>query len=103
MDTFRIGRHVIEVSMSYTSSWSPWHLEAFKKQNRHVLGSAGIGYFMRVDSKSIYKMESTTYFNLKNKLGELQNEYDFYPAETEEELMFILNSPELQRQSDVED
>ena len=102
MDTFRIGKHVIELSMSYNSSCSPCHLEEFDKKGKTVFAMAGIGHFMRVDGASIYKMELTTYSNLKNRLSELQNEYDYYPAETEEELMLLLNSPELQRLPEVE-
>lgn len=103
MNTYRFGKHTIELSMSSSGKYSPWHLDDFKKKGKFVIATSDIGFFMRVDGKSIYKViDGITFSHLNQKIGKMQSDYDYYPAETEEEFRLILNSPELYREPDID-
>ncbi len=90
--TIKFGPHVVEISYSDTSSHSPWD----KPSGGFGLCNAEVAYFVRVDNKDIYRVEYSVN-DVVNEFNRIARDYDFYPAEMEEDFKNYLSSDDLKK------
>ena len=100
--TITFGPHVVEIRYSPTGSYSPWHAEVYRKRNEYGFCTSDVAYFVRVDDKDIYKVEYSL-SDVTNEFNRIARDYDFYPAEMEEEFKNYLASDDLKIQPPLED
>jgi len=101
-EVIKFGPHKVEIKYSPTGSYSPWHAAEYeKKGGLWLLGTADVAYFMRVDNNKIYKIMNSK-FDLCEKLVDISQNYEFYPAEMEEEFKNILASDEVKETPPIE-
>lgn len=98
-DVIKFGPHKVEVRYSETGSYSPWYREKHEKDPNWGSGfcTADVAFFMRVDNKDIYKIQSSS-GDMFHELYDIANNYDFYPAEMEQKFKDILLSNKVKLQ-----
>lgn len=92
--TYTFGPHKVEYRYSGTGSLSPWHQEAYAEKNRFMMCTADVAYFVRVDNDKIYRIERLD-ANIDSELSNIEENYDYYPAEMEEKFNELLKSKDL--------
>lgn len=59
------------------------------------------GFLLKVDGKDVYRIKQDEYYSIKNKLSNIQSNYDFYPAEMEESFRDTLNNQNVEKQENL--
>lgn len=91
MLTKKIGGHTIEVSYSSTGTFDPWFLELAMKYNMSLMCTSDIGYFMRIDDDSIFKLLDPVAVDKKVLTWEAM--YEAMPEEVENEIGYLKSLP----------